>query len=70
MGKQENNGRDETNWGIIYVYMEMSLQNPLHYYDRLIQIFLKRREAGNGVFMSNLSYRDRPCLQKRQIQRP
>jgi hypothetical protein len=27
--KRENNGGDESNWGTLYTYMEMSQQNPL-----------------------------------------
>jgi hypothetical protein len=40
-GRRENNGGDEPIWGIIfiYIYMEMSQQNPLHNYHKLTKMF-------------------------------
>jgi hypothetical protein len=38
---RENNGVDELNWGILYVYIEMSQQNALYNYHILIKMFLK-----------------------------
>jgi hypothetical protein len=37
--KRESNGEDESNWGIIYVYMETSQQPPTYYYHILIKTF-------------------------------
>jgi hypothetical protein len=47
MGRRNNNGEDEPNWGTIHVYMEMSQQNPLYNYHILIKTFKKesRQEA-------------------------
>jgi hypothetical protein len=37
--KRENNGRDEPNWGTIYVYMEMPQRNRPDNYCMLIKAF-------------------------------
>jgi hypothetical protein len=38
-GKRENNGGDEPNQDTLYVYTEMSQQNSLYNYYKLIQMF-------------------------------
>jgi hypothetical protein len=35
--KKENNGGDESNWGILYEYVEKLQQNPLYHYYVLIK---------------------------------
>jgi hypothetical protein len=39
--KRENNEGYEPNWGIIYVYMEMSQQSPMYNYQILIKNVFK-----------------------------
>jgi hypothetical protein len=43
-GKREDNGGDEPNWDSLYTYMEMSQQNPLYNYYKLIKTFLKKKD--------------------------
>jgi hypothetical protein len=40
-GKRENNGQDEPNQASLHAYMEMSQQNPLYNYYKLIKMFKK-----------------------------